>query len=134
VRKRNNSRRVKDKYEPNLELYVDNVTEVTVKIEDQCYLDKLLRELEKMDDELIADPNCAIIDDYPFHLIDIAPEEPEINIETSKKKGKGGKNRGRFFNNAATPEKQFAKDRKRSKIFSRRRESSSPIDTKAEDN
>ena len=56
-------------------------------------------------------PTTAEIPSEASAATTIAPEEPEINIETSKKKGKGSKNRGRFFNNAATPEKQFAKDK-----------------------
>ena len=53
---RKQSRKMKDKYDPNLELYIDNVTEVSMKVEDRSYLDNLIREFNTMDDDLIEQP------------------------------------------------------------------------------
>ena len=75
---RKHSRRVKDKYEPNLELCVDNVTEVSMKQEDRSYLDNLMREFTTMDDDLIEQPCCKLIDDYPYHLIERCEEEVKM--------------------------------------------------------
>jgi hypothetical protein len=77
-RKKLNSRRVEEKYQPNLELCVDNVTELEIKEEDQDYLRKMLEDLNRIDDELISHPSCKLLDDYPFHLIEITEESPNI--------------------------------------------------------
>lgn len=100
-RKKLNSRRVEEKYQPNLELCVDNVTEVEIKVEDQDYLRNLLQDLNRTDDELITSPSCRLLDDYPFHLIETTQEMP---VSEKKQKRNTTKRMSKIFSRN-TPEK-----------------------------
>lgn len=103
-----------------------------MKQEDRSYLDNLMREFTTMDDDLIEQPCCKLIDDYPYHLIERCEEEVkmvESIAERSHSKASQNKNKKsnekkrrttRLFS-GTTPEKQFARKRNSSRMVSKGR-------------